>query len=227
MGINYSPVVVRDGLVLHLDAGNPKSYPGSGTTWTDLSGNGNTGTLTNTPTYDSTNGGSIVFAGTARIAIVNTAGLNLTGSSPISIITWIKPTSGGGMVMSGGTAYGLFSEASIRYWYYDSNPNWKNFSSTTSPITNAVWNQIAVTHVPGSVSLPTFYYNGTALATSGAAPTPINTGTASSATIGEYNVYQPYSQFLGRIAISLMYNRVLTAAEVKQNFNAYRGRFGL
>ena len=55
--------IVTDGLVLNLDAGNPQSYPGSGTTWTDLSGNGNNGTLLNGVGYDSDNGGSLVFDG--------------------------------------------------------------------------------------------------------------------------------------------------------------------
>jgi hypothetical protein len=40
MGIAYNPRTITDGLVLCLDAANSKSYPGSGTTWTDLSGNG-------------------------------------------------------------------------------------------------------------------------------------------------------------------------------------------
>ena len=57
------PNIVEDGLVLALDAGNTKSYPGSGTTWTDLSGKGNNGTLTNGPTFDSGNGGAIFFDG--------------------------------------------------------------------------------------------------------------------------------------------------------------------
>ena len=60
-----------NGLVLALDAANTKSYPGSGTTWTDLSGRGNTGTLTNGPTYSSANGGSIVFDGTNDYVVVN------------------------------------------------------------------------------------------------------------------------------------------------------------
>ncbi|NBP55511.1 hypothetical protein EBU71_03030, partial [bacterium] len=58
------PAIVTNGLVLNLDAGNSASYPGTGTTWTDLSGNGNNGTLINGPTYSSSNGGSIVFDGT-------------------------------------------------------------------------------------------------------------------------------------------------------------------
>jgi len=63
MGLYHSPSIVMNGLVLCLDAGNTKSYPGSGTTWIDLSGNSNTGTLTNGPTYSSENGGSLVFDG--------------------------------------------------------------------------------------------------------------------------------------------------------------------
>ena len=63
MGVAYNSRIVTDGLALCLDAANSKSYPGSGSTWTDLSGNGNNATLTNGPTYSSANGGSIVFDG--------------------------------------------------------------------------------------------------------------------------------------------------------------------
>jgi hypothetical protein len=63
MAIFNNPRIITDGLVLALDAGNPKSYPGSGTAWTDLSGNGNTGTLVNGTGYNSGNGGSLVFDG--------------------------------------------------------------------------------------------------------------------------------------------------------------------
>ena len=63
MAFNYSPKIVTDGLVFAVDAANKKSYPGSGTTWTDLAGS-NDGTLTNGPTFDSGDGGSIVFDGT-------------------------------------------------------------------------------------------------------------------------------------------------------------------
>lgn len=69
MGINYNPKIVTDGLVLCYDAANDRSYPNTGTTWTDLAGS-NDGTLTNGPTFDTTNGGSIVFDGTNdRVAI--------------------------------------------------------------------------------------------------------------------------------------------------------------
>ena len=63
MALAHSPRIVRDGLAFYLDAANTKSYPGSGTTWTDISGKGNDGTLTNGPTFSSDNLGSIVFDG--------------------------------------------------------------------------------------------------------------------------------------------------------------------
>ena len=63
MAFAYSPKILTDGLVFAVDAANKKSYPGSGTTWTDLAGS-NDGTLTNGPTFNSGDGGSIVFDGT-------------------------------------------------------------------------------------------------------------------------------------------------------------------
>jgi hypothetical protein len=63
MSLGHGASIVRDGLVLYLDATNPKSYPGSGTTWKDLSGNGNNGTLVNGVGYTDANKGSLVFDG--------------------------------------------------------------------------------------------------------------------------------------------------------------------
>lgn len=80
MALNHSPKIVTNGLVLYLDAANQKSYPGSGTTWTDLSGNGNTGTLTNGPTFSANNNGGIVFDGANDyVSISNSSSLNITG----------------------------------------------------------------------------------------------------------------------------------------------------
>ena len=64
MSISGGPDIVENGLVLHLDAADTNSYPGSGTLWTDLSGNGNNGTLTNGPAYSSNNKGYFSFDGT-------------------------------------------------------------------------------------------------------------------------------------------------------------------
>ena len=63
MSTRYNPSIVRDNIVQYLDAANTKSYPGSGTSWTDISGKSNNGTLTNGPTFDSGNKGSFGFDG--------------------------------------------------------------------------------------------------------------------------------------------------------------------
>ena len=83
MSINEaSPSVITTGLQLYLDAGNASSYPGSGTTWTDLSGNSRDGTLTNGPTYSGTNGGSIVFDGSNDY-------VQCTGSLTVTAATFV------------------------------------------------------------------------------------------------------------------------------------------
>ena len=111
MATKYSPKIITNGLVLSLDAANNKSYPRSGTTWTDLSGNSNTGTLTNGPSFNDGNQGSIVFDGTDDyVNIPYNSGLipnNLTLSAwinrtavvnyahfigiPASNTTWLPP----------------------------------------------------------------------------------------------------------------------------------------
>jgi hypothetical protein len=93
MAFNYSPKIVTDGLVLYLDAANPKSYPGTGTAWNDISRGGNNGTLVNGPTFDSTNGGSIVFDGVNDYGINNTPNLP-TGNITATICAWVYIVSG-------------------------------------------------------------------------------------------------------------------------------------
>ena len=89
MSVIGGPNIVEDGLVLSLDAANTKSYPGSGTVWSDLSGNSNNGTLTNGPTFDSGNKGSIVFDGIDdSISVGHTALLNPTLNMTISV--WVN-----------------------------------------------------------------------------------------------------------------------------------------
>jgi hypothetical protein len=86
--------IVTDGLVLSLDAGNANSYPGTGTNWADLSGNGLNGTLVNGPTYNSANLGSIVFDGTNdHVTVANNSLLNPT--TTISVAAYFNISSFG------------------------------------------------------------------------------------------------------------------------------------
>ncbi len=84
----HSPRIITDGLVLALDAANQKSYPGSGTTWSDLSGNGNNGTLTNGPTFDSGNNGSIIFDGVDDYITTGTTPSQLQGNPSFTVSGW-------------------------------------------------------------------------------------------------------------------------------------------
>jgi len=82
--------IVTSGLVLHLDAGNTASYPGSGSTWTDLSGSSNHGTLINSPTFNNTNEGNLVFNGTNQYITLPGSSNYSYGTGDFSIDYWFK-----------------------------------------------------------------------------------------------------------------------------------------
>ena len=141
----HGPSIITQGLVLALDAADRNSYPGSGTTWTDLSGNGNTGTLTNGPTYNSANGGSIVFDGSndyvnfSYNSSLNIGGLNITLSS------WVRPTSlvnlnaGGGIIVrDSGSNNGLYEilllQNASKNWVFFRMLNITTYSPKIIPI---------------------------------------------------------------------------------------------
>ena len=63
MSFKYGNGMVTDGLIFYLDAANPRSFVSGSTSWYDMTRNSNNGTLTNGPTYDSSNGGAVVFDG--------------------------------------------------------------------------------------------------------------------------------------------------------------------
>ena len=92
MAVAGGPNIVEDGLVLALDAANKKSYPGSGTVWSDLSGNSNDGTLTNGPTFSSNNSGIFSFDG-ANDIVVGPATVNSLSSTTMTISIWTNPNS--------------------------------------------------------------------------------------------------------------------------------------
>jgi hypothetical protein len=226
MGINYNPRTVTDGLVLALDAGNTKSYPGSGTTWTDLSGRGNTGTLTNGPTYSSANGGSIVFDGTNDVVNASTSIIDRADGQEITVSCWIKPSRTSGQ-------YSVFctnrsNDTSIYNWIFYQHTNDGAISfhgdaqnkSSYIPTTN-VW--INVTNTVTASAVSTLYVNGVSTYT--VTGYTYGNGTPSRLGIGA----DPGGQepFQGNISQVSIYNRALTVAEIRQNFNALRGRFGI
>ena len=217
MATKYSPKMVTDGLVLSLDAANTKSYPKSGTTWTDLSGNSNTGTLTNGPTFSAGNMGSIVFDGTNDY--VNISSL-ITGNQSFSWGAWINPTATGTPVLFGNVSNGL---AMLSYW-----------DSANNKVRVGTYGNDRLTSgtaIPPSTWGYTFWtWNGTTLTsyTNGIAD-----GTATGFSFNISNLYTTIGNsvnsqyFTGRIAQTLVYNRALSTAEVLQNYNITKNRFGL
>ena len=218
----YGPKVVTNGLVLQLDAGNSKSYPGSGTTWTDLSGRGNTGTLVNGVGYNSGNLGSLVFDGTNDY---------VSGSIPTlsswSMTLWYRSTDitsqlvfypFSGTTGANGLGFGGTLDASTNNrWYFFDGAN--VLSSANTVITTNVWYNLVVTKSSTTYNL---YTNGS-LSLSGSGVdlslTQYNLGRRSDGG-GQFYVK-------GNIANTQIYNRALTAAEVQQNFNATRSRYSI
>jgi hypothetical protein len=225
--------IVTNGLVLNLDAGQQDSYPGSGTTWTDLSGNGNNGTLTNGPTFNSANGGSIVFDGSNDYVTLGTPALMNGVQVPLTICMWAKANAfstyntlwGVYNGTTGGLLYSLFRVDSGTLRYFTSNSSGRfQFNGSFAPSTS-VWNFYVVT-VSGTLSSPsvTIYLNSSSQTFS------YSTLTSSPNLSVDFKIgSNSYGNELwnGNISNVMWYNRALTATEISQNFNALRSRYGI
>jgi hypothetical protein len=233
MGLNHSPKIVTDGLVLCLDAANVKSYPGSGTNWTDLSGNGRNGTLTNGPTYSSDVGGSIVFDGTVGKVVTVTYNSSNFVNTNFTWISWVKgkgsPTVNMPQIGYGSGGWprlGFFEN--VGTWYFQQyNNSGPPTISTVSCGTGSetVWKQICC--VGNFTQSKIIGYNNGSYVTeatyvsSAGNDSVFGIGRAGT-TFGGWN-----EAYLGNIAQVSIYNRALSIAEIQQNFNALRGRFGI
>jgi len=241
VGLYHSPRIVTDGLVLCLDAANAKSYPGSGTTWSDLSGNGNNGTLVNGVGYNSSNGGYLSFDGVndyVRCTPKNstTNGLYFGGATSISVSAWVKNNT---------------TNTFNNFVMYEDNVNLNGvepvrlatrghqgdntalFAITQSDISNSatsntILNDTDYYHLTGTFGggYVKIYVNGifeSQVSLSGSMDVPIS-GTSARWFIGSGELDS--SRFLnGNIAQASIYNRALTASEVQQNYNALKSRF--
>tara|TARA_R110002020_G_scaffold10873_7_gene41318 strand:+ start:2529 stop:3212 length:684 start_codon:yes stop_codon:yes gene_type:complete len=227
MSCHAGPNLEEDGLVLALDAGNTKSYPGSGTSWSDISGQGNNGTLTNGPTYSSDNGGSIVFDGTNDyIDVSGTESFNAPLSINFTLSIWMYPTKTGNWQgvftknRSTGTQVGLFLSSSNEFVFGFSGSGGNLIGSSFS--TNTWYHVVLVQAANTSRKI---YINGSLDVTK---TSTFGTTSSGSETfrLGQASGVNEY--FGGRISNASIYNnKALTASEVKQNYNAFRGRFGI
>jgi hypothetical protein len=225
--------IITDGLVLYLDAANTKSYPRSGTVWSDLSRSGNNGTLTNGPTFNNANGGSIVFDGVddrvTRNFAINT-GINFTVSS------WIYPTLLG--TTRRAVAANSYNYTTRNGWLFSTAGGSTNNSfflsiggdnvgiqAPANILNTNEWVYITATCQNGGVL--SLYKNGQVLNGSPYGTVGTITYTFSQFNVGFRVIPGTADPFSGRIAQTLLYNRTLTAQEVLQNYNATKGRFGL
>ena len=224
--------IIDDGLVLYLDAGNIQSYPGSGTTWTDLSGNNNNGTLVNGVGFSAEDGGSLEFDGVNdKVQTINN--VNISGDFSATLSVWVKfielstgfkcicmfgsvGTMGGFSLFSNIPAYG---SGSIAIGFYG-NQN----AYISSIVTTNTWYNLTATKTPGAVSSSNtkLYINGILQTlVFGTSLTPNATNAV--AYVGN----DPANQVSNNMNVSnvSIYNRALTATEIQQNYNALVGRY--
>ena len=232
MGVFAGPEIVEDGLVLALDAGNTKSYPGSGTTWTDLSGSGNNGDLVNGVGYSGDNLGSLSFDGVDDYVSTNFNPV-LNSNRLYTYEIWFKDDSVGGFLSNtalisnyGGSATTPYSRLHIRnngtlfIGERNTTPTERELSTSFSVVDNT-WKHIVATATSNELFL---YVNGISIGTSVQRP---------GGTITSGQNFVIGGNHLGRyqscnIAIVRIYlDRALTASEIQQNFKATRGRFGI
>jgi hypothetical protein len=226
MAFGNGPKIVTNGLVLNLDAADKNSYPGSGTTWRDLSGNNITGSLINSPTFNTSNGGSFGFITDDYVIMEENSALN---TQTPSVEVWFKTNSinQSGFWFEKGqvnTQYSLFQENETIVWRQCTPFLQSQYTTTANYVNTTNWFQVVGTFISGDRRL---YISGV-LANSDTQTGTIatNTNGMSIGVYGGFNGGRGYF-YNGNIAIVRVYNRVLSASEVLQNYNAQKSRFGL
>lgn len=214
MALGHNPSIVTSGLLACFDPANPRTYPGTGTTIYDASGNGYTGTLTNGPTFSTSNGGVFVLDGVNDYIDIpiNLASTNYTviGASRYTGTTNNRIFS----AKNNNWLMGHWSNSVLNYYA----AGWVTASGAGGSDTN--WRIYAATGDIAGDSY-NFYVNGV-LDTG-----PSNGGAAgpNGFAIGSYAGTSEFSA--AQVGFMLVYNTVLTATQVMQCFNAYRGRYGI
>jgi len=222
MGTSYSPNIVKDGLVFLIDAANPRSYPGSGTTVNDLVGNVtvtvNNATVSNKVidfdgVGDYLSFSTTTFASTFTVSIWHKARISSPSSAdPYAFGYLFSSTSGKGMALSEGGTSGQIDPGEYYYWN----------NSAATPIStaiaqNEVWGNVSVVFNTSGNEIK-FYFNGELNQTT--------TVTSIGSTFNQLGRYASNNWYLnGQIGLSCIYNKALSAQEVKQNYNALKRRF--
>jgi hypothetical protein len=238
MGIFYNPRIVTDGLVLCLDAGNRRSYPATGTVWTDLSGQENNGTLISSPIFSTSNLGLFQFNGTSNyITILHKNILHQTTQMTLEVFAtanWSTMTGERSIISkSQNGGYGIYVNSlgldDLTAYFYIAGSYRPVSVNRTSLISNRFYHIVAT--YDGQVAK--LYIDGT-LESTYTHPTasPITYSSNNSLMIaaepGAGTSPQSFSFcFPGSVSSAKIYNRAITIQEVSQNFNAIRGRYGI
>jgi hypothetical protein len=226
--------IITIGLVLNLDAGNTASYPlVTGTTWYDISGYKNNGTLTNGPTFDSANGGSIVFDG-SNDYVKSTSSHNITSINQCTISIWYKSTENhnthkGPFTIADNNNKFIFIETRSSFNYFaistETKANNRIASSSQSQLINGNWHNIIITKDGNSILA---WIDGTSVSLTQNDIYGGWTGGSLCYFVGsEADTCLPYSYNNCSVPSVQVYNRTLSTSEVLQNFNALRSRYGL
>jgi hypothetical protein len=221
MGINYNPKIVTSGIVLCYDAANSRSYPKSGTVWTDLSKNKITGTLNGDATYSSNNLGYIQLG--SNTGWISTS--LVTNYNRLSLCCWVSNTgsSSGGIITKGDinvTEYGLgfgYSNPLLLFARHNSYANQLTMSWVGY---NTGFHYICMT--VGAVN-STLYVDGIQVGQVAATLTTNDLAFQ----IGKFGTNGTVYYLGGSINLPMIYNRELSSTEIKQNFNATRDRYGV
>ena len=244
MGLSHSPRIITDGLVLCVDAANKRSYPGTGTVWTDLAG-GNAGTLTNMETdgtdFSSVNGGSLIFDGSDEYVVVPDSP-KLSFSTAMSLCGWVY-SDGTSAVQTLCSKGGDDSDPSAREWRIGLHNNGDSYSQNYIQVligrSTGAWGKVwypAIT-LPFTtwiyicmcwdepLNAAILYKDGIQVASTNYDGT-IKNGTANVFLAASHDSSNdPERNLDGKISHVQLYNRALTADEILQNYTATRGRF--
>jgi len=227
MAVQYaSGKIVTNGLVLALDAADKNSYPGSGTTWTDLSGNNNSGSLINSPTFNSANGGSIVFNNGSSQYLTTSYNIEAATSNNLqTFCSWLYGTSNnnsffGSSASSTGQFHLIltFSSGQLQFGgsYFGGIGGESVVNVAVSA--NSTWNCGCV--VKTAAQTFDVYFNGSKVITGA-------TRLANASSTFSFGRWWNTQYVPARIASAQVYNRALSSTEVLQNYNAQKSRFGL
>lgn len=247
MSLGHGSSIVRSGLVLHLDAANVKSYPGSGTAWNDLSGVGSNGTSVNGVGYNSANNGYLTFDGVDDYVNLGTnSAYNAISSITIELI-FRRTSVGSGFyqVLLSNTrdCCGVYDGFQIQLSPSTSNPsaiqcnlwnsnNYANNDWNTTFTQMSIANSIGVDtwyHLVYTYDLQTSSFKGYINNVLRATITKANALSTNQASLNLFLGKSPShnAPIAANVSACKIYNRALTAAEIRQNFEAFRGRYGI